>query len=208
MKIELLHKNLFDIRDNDGISYGGSQDWYTKEWNQKAGCGPTAASNLVWYLSKTRESIKHLCTHDGSVRAGFSDIMSDMWGYVTPGSMGVNKVSMLAKGVVRYAAERGIGLRAETVVIPRRAARRPPWQDILTYLGDVLSRDLPVAFLNLSKGELKNLDTWHWVTITAFDSKTGIAEISDEGVCKEIDICLWCSTTKIGGGFAAFDIEK
>jgi hypothetical protein len=198
-----LHKNLFDIEDGDNISYGGSQGWYNREWSQKAGCGPTTASNIVWYLASTRENLKCLCEHDGFCRAGFVDIMSDMWGYVTPGSMGVNKISMLTKGIISYAAQRGAVLKAQSFPVPRIAALRAPWQEAAAFLTDAMARDLPVAFLNLSKGELKNLDTWHWVTITAFDDETGQAEISDEGVRKEIDMRLWYRTTKIGGGLAA-----
>ena len=48
---------------------------------------------------------------------------------------------------------------------------------------------------------MKELDYWHWVTITALDDTTAV--ILDSGSALRIDLRLWYETTKRRGGFVA-----
>ena len=64
-----------------------------------------------------------------------------------------------------------------------------------------LARDCPVAFLNLHNGRVKELDWWHWVSITALED--GRAEILDSGNRLTIDFHLWYETTRRRGGFVS-----
>lgn len=206
MGFELKSKDVFNIDDAGSTRFGGDQAWFTQKWHRNAGCGPTAAANLIWYLSHTRPDIAGLCPSHGQTREDFAALMHMIWGYVTPGNMGVNKTSILSEGVTRYALEKGITLSAETIEIARNKRLRPAWDEVSGFVEKAIVRDVPVAFLNLSNGDLTNLDSWHWVTIVAYDTETLLAEISDEGTSKIIDLCLWYNTTSIGGGFVA--IEK
>ena len=48
---------------------------------------------------------------------------------------------------------------------------------------------------------MKELDWWHWVTITALED--GRAEILDSGNRLTIDFHLWYETTRRRGGFVS-----
>ena len=58
-----------------------------------------------------------------------------------------------------------------------------------------------MAFLNLHNGRVKELDYWHWVTITALEDTTAV--ILDSGSALRIDLRLWYETTKRRGGYVA-----
>ena len=64
-----------------------------------------------------------------------------------------------------------------------------------------LERDCPVAFLNLHNGVVKELDWWHWVTVTALED--GRADLLDSGEALTIDLRLWYATTRRRGGFVS-----
>ena len=55
--------------------------------------------------------------------------------------------------------------------------------------------------MNLSNGMLTNLESWHWVTITALCTDTNKAEISDYGKSFEVDLSQWLKTSALGGAF-------
>ena len=58
-----------------------------------------------------------------------------------------------------------------------------------------------MAFLNLHNGKVRELDWWHWVTITALED--GRADLLDSGKALTIDFRLWYETTKRRGGFVS-----
>ena len=62
-----------------------------------------------------------------------------------------------------------------------------------------LEEECPVAFLNLCRGKVKELDWWHWVTIIAMEGDR--VTILDSGREFDIDLALWYATTKKRGGF-------
>jgi hypothetical protein len=73
-----------------------------------------------------------------------------------------------------------------------------------------LSRDVPVAFLNLCSGEEKNLQEWHWATIISLQAEENglvFVHILDEGAVRVVNLTLWLETTTRGGGFVCFDKE-
>lgn len=191
-----------------GPHYGGNQLWYPTGWQRQAGCGPTCASHLLWYLSRTRPDCEALYPYEGGDRPGFQRLMEDVWHYVTPGRMGVNRTDILTDGVVRYGAQRGVALRCRVLDISPVPAKRPPLETLLAFLAQAFTDDLPVAFLNLSNGALRNLDNWHWVTLTGLDADSGAATMYDQGARSVIDLDLWLRTTALGGGFAAAGPES
>jgi hypothetical protein len=68
-----------------------------------------------------------------------------------------------------------------------------------------ISEDLPVDFLNFCSGRVKNLESWHWVTLSGFDKETMRATICDQGEESEIDLALWLQTTTANGGFVTLE---
>jgi hypothetical protein len=76
---------------------------------------------------------------------------------------------------------------------------------LLKFLEEALSKDSPIAFLNLCNGIEKNLECWHWVTIISLEymenEEQTFVNILDDGQIKKIDLALWYNTTRKNGGF-------
>lgn len=139
--VSIAHPAWMDITGPDGaVTHGADQDWFPDLWQQRAGCGPTAAA-------------------------------------------------------------RGLTLTPGLFVFPSARTKRPPYEQVEAFVRRALERDCPVAFLNLHNGRVKELDYWHWVTITALEDTTAV--ILDSGSALRIDLRLWYETTKRRGGFVA-----
>lgn len=200
--VRLAHPELLEIIGEDKtIYYGADQDWYRTVWQQKAGCGPTAASVQLSYLARAR-GIPALYEFPDARRETFVDYMEDVWKCVTPGVRGLNKVSMYTDGVERFAALRGVAVRTHALEVPARPGR-PDLSDCRAFVEEGLRRDCPVAFLNLHNGEETRLDKWHWVLITGLEQRPGelACTLADSGNKLEIDLALWHRTARDLGGF-------
>lgn len=196
-RVSIQSPELLQVQNGARLSYGAHQLWYPSAMGRMGGCGPTAGSNLLWYLCATRPNeCGRLFDGDCTKRTDMQRLMEAVWPYITPGFRGVNKASMLSSGVERFGEERGVYLRAQTLEIePRGQTSEAAMRD---FLCNAFSNNQPVAFLNLCNGALQNLDNWHWVTLTAVDDALQ-AEMYDQGTRQQIDLALWRSTTKNGG---------
>ncbi|GEM_PF-178234 len=200
-------RNLEFLQIKEGIrtSYGAHQIWYSSWIKRMSGCGPTAASNLLWYLCASRPELCHsLFTGDGTERKQMQRLMEEVWNYVTPGMRGVNRASMLADGAERYGADHGVDLTAKVLEIPESVIERPDRKKVYEFLAGAFIKNLPVAFLNLSNGAVRNLDNWHWVTLVSVDEELQ-AEMYDQGRRQMIDVDLWLDTTTGGGAFVTIE---
>ncbi len=207
-KPELL---LITDRLRSQSAFGCDQTWYASAWQRQAGCGPCTAATILFYLARSRAFLDHLYTPGSQIKEDFQHFMNDIWQYVTPGTLGVNEASILADGVVDYARDHGIQLTAHVMTVPRRKIRHEGYPVFDRFIREGLRQDCPVAFLNLSNGGLKNLDSWHWVTITELsgsDSSVGQATISDSGYRKVIDLSAWYDASRWGGGAVWFDVAS
>jgi len=192
--------NITDEKDNRSYC-GCGQGWYRKKWQKMAGCGPTAASNIFLYMNRSRGGAeeKDLSIETCRLR------MEEMWGFVTPGLQGVNSTEKFCKGVSEYASSKGMELETEVCDIPEERSERPELSRVLGFIEGALSKDCPVAFLNLCNGMELSLHNWHWVTIIGLEhdgeAESAIVEVLDEGSLKRLNLALWYETTKRGGGF-------
>jgi hypothetical protein len=177
-----------DIITPQGRALGGSQLWYEDKWRRTAGCGPTAAANLVWYLSHAQ---------DRSL-AAYRALQEEMFEYVTPGLGGVNNSRIFAEGISAYARAHGLALEPLALDIPRFG--RPSAKETLGFVAAGLDSDCPVAFLNLSNGNQQQLDGWHWVTVIGLDEAAN-ARISDQARAIEANIEEWLGSSLLGGAF-------
>jgi hypothetical protein len=201
--IAIRSPHLLNMHDETGVcSLGADQAWYPTRWQRQAGCGPTNCAQILWYLAQTRPSLKALAPYGCSQKSQMLSFMEDIWAFVTPGPMGVNRLSTFTSGALAYAQSRGLTLAPHTLDIPTRPTFRPDVRTMVAFIAQAISADLPVAFLNLSNGALHNLDNWHWVTLTAIDPAAGYAQMIDQGGKDSLDLPLWLRTTRIGGGFA------
>jgi len=202
----LKNPDHLHILDEGGVWFRGcEQEWFSTEWQRRAGCGPSVASNIMLYLH--RGGMLQL-PYDLLQKEGCLQLMEAMWKHVTPTRMGVNTVQLFSDGLHAFAEQHGYRLDCEALLYARDKERRPSFQEVLSFLADGLTLDCPVAFLNLSNGEVENLDAWHWVTIVRMDVEpdNGRAhvEIYDGNVTARVDLRRWCETTTEDGGFVHF----
>lgn len=206
----IKNPELFEVRSNqnDEACFGCDQDWYNSEWQRISGCGPTAASNLIYYMSKTKPGS---CSLDiKNDRAGCLALMEKVWAYVTPTEEGVDTTKMFVTSMQAFLTAAGIKSHTEICDIPENKEERPSLKDVLGFLIRAMQHDAPVAFLNLCNGAESSLEAWHWVTIISLEYDTAhehiYLKILDESQMKKIDLKLWYDTTALGGGFVYFSI--
>jgi hypothetical protein len=136
--------------------------------------------------------------------------MEEVWEYVTPTQRGIHTAEMLLRRVVSYCAAKNLKMASAVCAIPEERTLRPQMERVWAYMTDALSRDIPIAFLNLHNGEEENLDEWHWVTVVSAE-RTGQngnvwIGILDRGRALAADLSLWLDTTRYGGGFVYFSV--
>lgn len=208
IKSSIKNIDIYKIKDDliNNVSFGFDQEWYDTRWKRGAGCGPTVASTLIYYINQNNYSVsdKYINNKNNCLK-----LMNEMWQYVTPSLQGVNTTKMFFDGVLEYAQSKGINLKHDFIDVPKKQVFRPRFENVVSFISGSLNNDRPVGFLNLSNGNEKLLQAWHWVTIIALeyleDGSKAYATIMDEGVLKRIDLFLWFSTTTLGGGFVSFD---
>jgi hypothetical protein len=203
----IKNMKLFEVLDeNAEVYYGGWQEWYGAWWKRMSGCGPTTVANIMSYLSRcnTCSDIELALLS----KCDFQELMEDVWKYVTPGMQGIPSTAALIKGVLAYIESKELDIVPEEMDIPKKKQYRPDFRELLGFIGESLTNDMPVAFLSLDKGEEKLLDTWHWVTVLSLqyeeDGSAAFADVADEGKLLHVDLKKWFDTTKIGGGFVRF----
>lgn len=208
MKKALLNATHLEILAPEGVHVGGSQEWYPEKWQRMSGCGPIAASNLIWYLARSHSSLQSLCEVGNADPAHFLTLMKEMITFVTPGMGGVNSSRLFVQGAIRYSEAHGVALNARVLEIPNKPRCRPSPEQLRDFIVTALHANLPVAFLNLSNGALNNLDGWHWVTIIALETDTMIAQISDQGRTLDIALQAWLKTSILGGAMVYLTHES
>jgi len=207
----ITNPDLFKIVDENTQKnfYGCDQEWYTTDWQRRSGCGPCVASNIIFYLN-----------HNGPIfglgqsvnsKSNWLLLMEESWGYVTPTKDGIPETKMFYDLVLTYTKFKGLNLKYSFCDLHQDKSICPKLTDILEFLVGALIKDAPIAFLNLSNGEEKNLEPWHWVTIISLeyseDGHDAFVKILDEGLIKKIDLKLWYDTTTLGGGFVYFTAQ-
>lgn len=204
----ISNPGIFKILDTNSneVYFGGSQEWYGKEWQRVSGCGPTAASNIIFYLNRIHNVFK--LGKNLNIKENWLAFMEEIWNYVTPSKNGIPSVEMFCDKMLVYAGLQKITLQYYCCNLPEDKNMRPKMFEVLTFIEKGLAKDVPVAFLNLCNGGEKNLEKWHWVTVISLDytedKKSIFLYILDGGIVKKIDLVLWYATTTQGGGFVYF----
>jgi hypothetical protein len=204
----ISNPDLFKILDEDTheIHHGCDQQWYATIWQRLAGCGPTAASNLIFYLCLSRNTSG---SRQGLLnKKNCLSLMEEIWEYVTPTIHGVSTTKLFYEAVLSYAKSKGLDIQYHFYDLPKDKSCRPRLFELLQFLEEALGKDTPIAFLNLCNGAEKNLERWHWVTIISLEYKENedyaFVNILDDGRIKKIDLALWYNTTTKSGGFVYF----
>jgi hypothetical protein len=201
-EISLVHIDAFAITDDDGKTYfGGDQTWLPpKEFHREAACGATTCANILSYYSRTGKDFADLRTHRLETKTGFTEHLKEVYRDITPGPLGTMPKTIIA-GAEKFASDRETRLRISILKVPCMRKHRAPFSDAADFITAGLERDLPIAFLNLSNGGVKDLDSYHWVTIAAINRETGMVRIVDNGELLEIDLKRWIERSAVGGAF-------
>jgi len=193
----LLDVELLNITDKSGESnIGGSQDWFDDKWQKLSGCGPTTASNIIWYMTKSDEKFADLCPQN-ETKDDFEKLMETMFTYITPGVRGVNRSSIFKKGLSKYFGDLDVNFHIEVLDIPKVKKNRPVSFDVQSFILSALRANMPLAFLNLNNGDVADLDSWHWVTVIGAVGQD--VSILDRGKIFEMDFEKWLFSTTLGG---------
>lgn len=199
--LTLWQPEIYQMRSMSYRAWGANQMWYRDRWQREAGCGPTTCANLIWYLARTHEAYRDLWPDEGNHWSNILRLMEELWRYITPTHMGVHRTSLFADGAARFGLDRSIPLRTDILDVPPNLHRKPNPDRVKAYLSDAFSQNLPVAFLNLDRGSLHNLESWHWVTLISVDERTMKCHMIDQGRRILINLGQWLDTTGSGGGF-------
>lgn len=198
MKATIQDIRGLDIATPQGIYHGADQDWYSSIWRRKGGCGPTTASNILRYMGE-RVSLPL----PSDTKEAMQSLMEWVWDYVTPTMFGLNSTELFVQGMDKLLKERGSTLRCRVLDVPAEHRLRPSVQQTADFFREAFEADSPLAFLNLDRGELHNLETWHWVTLIGMEQegKGLVATAADNGQMLRLDMGLWLKTTRRNGGF-------
>ena len=197
-----VHKlSPLNIADSEGNPhYGADQKWYSGVRQRLSGCGPTVGASLLWYLARTCPSCTDLAPAEQTKEA-MVVLMESVWRYIKPGIFGVTRTDVFRNGILRFAADRGVGLAANALNVPPKTSGRPSSAQVAAFLKNELVKGLPLAFLNLGSGQEKRLQNWHWMVLFAFSPDTLTGWFYDEGERREFDLELWLKSSPKGGGF-------
>ena len=192
---------------NTDPSWGADQDWFlSSNFHRKAGCGPTTATNILAYLSQVHPNYAPLWESPNYTGTDYQQMMEKIWTFVTPKRLGLYSFSDFSRGIQNYGKSHNLLLETVILDISYQWAEKMPWEQVEMFLKDELEAKNPIAFLNYSNGDLKNLDSWHWVTIVGYQDlsdKNGWATIIDNGLLFEIDFKSWYQTTLLGGALVS-----
>lgn len=213
MDISISRPELLNIVDEKtaSVSFGGNQAWYTQERSRRAGCGPTSAAIILAYLAFTNPALRGLYNFESMTHASFTQYMEEIYKFVTPGNKGLNRTEMFTEGVSSFSRSRGLSLTPHVFDVASNMVRsRASADELAEFVKAGLHSDCPIGFLNLTKGRVKNLQSWHWITITAaqIGERSLIADASDEGQHRRFDLRLWYLSTRLPGGLVYFTHDK
>jgi hypothetical protein len=205
--LTLSNTDAFLIRDASGNSYyGGNQEWFgsRKEYRKEAACGATTCANVLGYLAQTRPELAALAPYDLHGKDSFLKFMKAVYPYVRPGLIGIMPGDF-TRGASEYSAEFGFEFEYDMLTVPSSSSKRPDADTMYKFLSAALADDLPVAFLNLSSGRVKNLDSYHWVTLVGIDVKSGVCQIVDNGRLLDVELKKWLRKSTLGGAFVVVE---
>ncbi len=165
------------VRTESGtLSYGGSQDWYRTKWRRMAGCAATSAANLAAYYEVGVRPDWADGLSRGFTKEHYRQLMNTTFGCMKPGFMGFPWRDRYAKNFVCFAEERGMRFQASDLY---------GWTDTeepFRFVKGAINDGNPVALLILThRARELNDNTWHWMTITGYDTEKRTLLISNYG---------------------------
>ena len=218
--IGLLHQELLAVKGEGGELYtGGDQHWYPKDgFIPQGGCGAATASNLLAYYLRTKPEVFDTAAKTGlagladplpckeaNTKHGYVEFMKKVYRFMYPRAGGLMAEGFM-EGITGLAEEYSLPYTPMLLRVPVARSKRPDYNSIIDFIRLSLESDIPVAFLILSNGCVSELDTWHWVTITAIDETEKRVQILDNCNVFPADLCAWLNTSIMGGSFVSLKV--
>ena len=171
-------------------AYGGNQRWFRSPRMQDTGCGPIAATNIIFYYAQTGRLLGTLVGRPPhSYDEDFTGYATKMYseytpqtiqipftrdGYDTPVSFGIWFMNTLVNGVVNFARRDGVTLSRHTI----NNSGLTRYDRAVDFIKAGLQDDNPVALLvtyndYIASGAAEMVQA-HFVTITAMTEIRGI----------------------------------
>lgn len=202
--MEIKHPEWLQLETDDITLYGYNQEWYQTSFQRTRGCGPTAASMLLLYLNQ--RTAADLPYKSGSI-VSITKVLEDVWRFVTPGwLLGLNSTKKFCTGVEALLGHYGLDWHCRRMSVAAVRYKRAPLAQVVKFIEAGMAADCPVAFLNLHKGQVDAMESWHWTVLVALvyeeSRKRYLATCYDGGREIRFDLGLWLETTRFGGGFA------
>ncbi|CUH95556.1 hypothetical protein P22_1627 [Propionispora sp. 2/2-37] len=208
--MEIKHPEWLQMK-TDGLNiYGYNQEWYTTYFKRTRGCGPTAAAMQLVYLNKRETEV--LPYQDDSI-ASATKVLENVWDFVTPGwLLGLNSTKKFCTGVQRLLAYYGLTWQCRKLSVAAFRPKRPSLSQVVEFVEQGIAEDCPVAFLNLHRGRITIIESWHWIVLlgVSYDAKQKCYMVTgyDGGRKITFDLGLWLATTRWGGGFVYISVPE
>ncbi len=204
MKLEHIEHLIIDLPDHRGFSYGCNQQWYPRKWQQLSGCAPTIASTMIMLMMAQNQIPRFMDVH---TKEDAITLMQRLWSYVTPTWGGVSTTTYFAKSLSVFFDSIDLKVNTNILDIPAKSKNHLDFDPIVSFIETALSKDMPIAFLNLDHGDQVALESWHWTIIVSYSQErtNHLIELVDNGKIKVIDIHRWFLTTKKGGGLVSLE---
>lgn len=207
--MEIKHPEWLEIATDTSKLYGYNQDWYKTSFQKTRGCGPTAATMLLTYLNTREAEPLPYQKHDV---ASITKILEDVWSFVTPGwLLGLNSTEKFCKGMDELFRHYGLNWRCNELSLAA-LSQRPSLSQVVKFLEDGIASDCPIAFLNLHKGRVTVLESWHWIVLVSLSydgvQNRYLATCYDAGRSITFDLGLWLESSRLGGGFVYVTVGK
>lgn len=201
--MEIKHPEWLQIEADNQILYGYNQEWYQTSFKRTRGCGPTAAAMVLLYLN--RREVEPLPYQSNGIFA-ITKVLENVWDFVTPGwLLGLNSTGKFCRGMEALLRHYGLSWRCRELSLSAFKSKRASLSQVVKFLEDGIASDCPIAFLNLHKGQVTALESWHWIVLVSlsYDASQNryIATCYDGGRSITFDLGLWLETSRFGGGF-------
>jgi hypothetical protein len=195
--------HVFDVQGNE--YFGCDQNWYKTTWQQIAGCGPSVAANILLYQQKSGR-IK--LPFNVQSKEDFVALMEEVWKYVTPSKRGLFVLKHFCEGIHKLLHSLNEDMPCFALPISSHIEKRPTIDQVIEFITTALKSNCPIAYLNLSSGNINNLPDWHWMTVIALEIVQNpdevYLELYDNAEFRRINMNHWLSSTTLGGGFIYF----
>lgn len=174
--------NFPKANNNDNhISYGGDQGWFTRKWQRQAGCASTSGANLAVYYAMNFKEMRDLFSGDTqNIKQGdYLKTMETMFQYMKPGIIGFPYANKFAKRFTEFCSSKNISVEGKVL------KKWNPTKEASDFITASIDNGHPVALLILfHRGNELKYDNWHWVTITGYtkdNDKLNQVILSNEG---------------------------